>query len=78
MTLDDAMSAYRAAQADVRMAPTIIVRARERRQRRRVEAEESVGHADIGRLAALRDELVARGIVPPPLEARLSAYRGVP
>jgi hypothetical protein len=78
MALDDAMTAYRAAQADARMTPTIIVRARERRQRRRVECEESVSHADLGRLAALRDELAARGIRPPELRRPIAPRHGEP
>lgn len=78
MALDDAMTAYRAAQADARMAPTIIVRATERRQRLRVESGESVDHADLGRLAALRDELAARGIRPPELRRPLAPRQGEP
>lgn len=78
MALDDAMCADRAAQADARMAPTMIVRARERRQRLRVESGESVGHADLGKLAALRDELAARGIRPPALRRSLAPRQGEP
>ncbi|HET6952305.1 MAG TPA: hypothetical protein VFI47_18135 [Acidimicrobiales bacterium] len=72
MGIDDAMSAYRAAQAEARMAPTIIVKARERRERRRIESAPAVDHAALGRLAGLRDELRHRGIIPPDLR---SAFR---
>lgn len=67
MPQDDAITAYKAALADARMLSTLMLRSRERRQRRRVEAADRPGHTELARLAALRTELRARGVAPPPV-----------
>jgi hypothetical protein len=67
MPQDDALTAYKAALADARMLSTLVLRSRERRERRRVEAAGRPTHAALAGLAGLRVELRARGVVPPPV-----------
>lgn len=67
MPPDDAITAYKAALADARMLSTFMLRSRERRERRRVETADRPTGAALARLAGLRVELRARGVVPPPV-----------
>lgn len=67
MPQDDAITAYKAALAEARMLSTLMLRSRERRERRRVEAADRPTHAALARLAGLRVELRARGVALPPV-----------
>lgn len=66
------MNAYRAAQADAHWFPTVILRYLEHRQRATVETSTALTYEQIGRLAALRDTLKARGVEPPAVHTLLA------
>lgn len=71
VTADGMLGTYHQVRAQARRLPTPWLKRRERHAR---EAALMVqpGWADVARLAALRDELKARGAAPPP------AHRGLP
>lgn len=75
MALDDATNAYRVTQADARMMPTVLLASRERRERLRIERTPALSHAEIGHLAALRDEMRSRGLAPPDLTTTLAPWQ---
>lgn len=70
MYIDEVLASYKHVRARARRIPTFCLR-RQERKARSVAQDGGIDQLALARLAAIRDELADRGVVPPPVQRGL-------